>query len=99
MYYPGEIRSPGLELMLILMRVAIIIGAFFLVAGVGLVLNIPVVISGTVAGLIAFTLFTGGLFEVITYRCPSCGQAIRTIRGYGSYRCSRCGKESYIEGF
>lgn len=99
MYYPGEIRSPGLELMLILMRIAIIVGAFLLVAGVGMVLNVPVVISGTVAGLISFTLFASGLFEVITFRCPSCGQTIRTIRDFGSYRCSNCGKESYIAGF
>lgn len=98
MYYPGEIRTPGLELILILLRVVYFAGMLFLIAGLGVALQAPAVITGVVAGIAAWMLLSSGLFEVTTYRCPNCGHIKRTVKNFGSYRCSSCGQESYIQG-
>ncbi|NHM25909.1 transposase [Desulfofundulus sp. TPOSR] len=98
MYHPGEIKTPGLELLLVFLRLLYFVGAMLLVAGIGVILQAPAVVTGVVAGITAYILLSSGLFEVITYRCSHCGNVKRTIKDFGSYRCSNCGQESYIKG-
>ncbi|MBE3586998.1 MAG: hypothetical protein IMW93_00305 [Thermoanaerobacteraceae bacterium] len=98
MYHPGEIKTPGLELLLVLLRLFIFAGTLFLVAGIGIIVHSPAVVTGVVAGIAAFTLLVSGIFEVVNYRCPHCGYTTRTIKGFGSYRCPRCQQSSYITG-
>ncbi|OAT83590.1 hypothetical protein [Desulfotomaculum copahuensis] len=97
MYHPGEIKTPGLELMLILIRLIIFAAVVFIVSGVGMLAHIPPVITGTAAGIAAFALLLGGLYEVVDFRCPHCGTVTRVIKNFGSFRCPACGQASYIE--
>ncbi|MDQ0286862.1 putative membrane-anchored protein [Desulfofundulus luciae] len=98
MYHPGEIKTPGLELLLVFLRLLYFTGTILLVAGIGVVLQAPAVVTGVMAGIAACILLSSGLFEVITYRCPHCGNVTRTIKDFGSYRCSHCQQASYIRG-
>ncbi|MGB9803279.1 hypothetical protein [Desulfofundulus sp.] len=98
MYHPGEIKTPGLELLLVFLRLLYFVAAMLLVAGTGTVLRIPAAVTGVIAGVAAYILLSSGLFEVTTHRCPYCGNVTRTIKDFGSYRCSNCGQESYIKG-
>lgn len=97
MYHPGEVKTPGLELMLVLIRLIVFAGVIFIVAGVGMLAHIPPVITGTAAGVGAFALLVGGLYEVGDYRCPHCGFTTRVVKNFGSFRCPACGRPSYIK--
>ena len=50
MYYPGEIKTPGLELMLVLVRVVYFAALVLITAGAGMVAGLPPVVSGTIGG-------------------------------------------------
>jgi len=97
MYYNGELRSPGLELMLILVRILAILAVLIIGAGAGMVAGLPPIVSGVLSGIFTFYFFIRGpLFEVINYKCPGCGNSIRTLSEFGSYNCSNCGTSSVI---
>lgn len=97
MYHPGEIRTPGLELMLLLVRAVIFGGVIFIITGVLSVIGVPGFITGGLAGLAAFAVLVGGsFFEVIDFRCPYCDHTARVLKDFGSYRCPSCGGASHI---
>lgn len=96
-YHNGQINNPGLELVLILVRVVAFVALIFIAFGTGMVAGLPPVLSGSVAGLFAAGLLVKGSFlEVISYRCPHCGAETKTIRNFGSYLCSGCGATSTV---
>ncbi|GBF34066.1 hypothetical protein DCCM_3178 [Desulfocucumis palustris] len=96
-YHSGEIKNPGLELMLVLVRLIGFAALIFITAGAGIAAGLPHVVSGTVAGLFAVGLLVSGSFlEVISYKCPNCGTVTKSIKNYGSYQCPVCGTKSFI---
>lgn len=96
-YHNGQINSPGLELVLVLVRVIAFAALIFIALGTGMAAGLPPVVSGTVAGLFAAGLMLKGSFlEVISFRCPHCGATTKSIRNFGSYRCSNCGETSIV---
>ncbi len=97
-YHSGEVRNPGFELMLVLIRVIIFAIIVLVTGGISMAAGIPAYVGGTVAGVFVFAFFGFRPFlEVVDYTCPHCGNKIRTVKSYGSYRCSNCGGESVIE--
>jgi hypothetical protein len=97
-YHSGEIKNPGLELTLDLLRVLIFALIVFVAGGVGTAVGLPPFVGGTLAGIFLFFLFGfRPFFEVINYTCPHCGNKIRTVKNYGAYLCSNCGGESRID--
>lgn len=99
MAFPGEVRTNNQELGLMLVRFLIFVGTLLLIAGVGLLLNLPAIIFGVLAGLAAFGLIVGGsLFEVVPVACPSCGHNMKVVKNIGSFRCSQCEQGMYIYG-
>ncbi|MFZ5597291.1 MAG: hypothetical protein ACOY31_09810 [Bacillota bacterium] len=96
-YHAGEIKNPGLELVLILFRIAIIVFIVSVASGVGIAAGLPPFVGGIVGGLFTVIFFCGRpFFEVINYNCPHCGNQTRVIKNFGSFRCANCGKESVI---
>lgn len=97
-YHSGEIKNSGLELMLVLVRALIFVFIIVVTGGVGMAAGLSPFVGGTLAGLFVFAFFGfRPFFEVINYTCPHCGNKIRTIKNYGSYRCSNCGGESTVQ--
>ncbi|MFZ5590722.1 MAG: zinc finger domain-containing protein [Bacillota bacterium] len=98
MYYPGEIKTPGLELMLVLVRVIYFVALVLTTAGAGMVAGLPPVVSGTIGGLFGFFLLAcGHLFEVVNVTCPHCGHRTRSLRDYGSFLCPNCQQVSIVK--
>ncbi len=96
-YHTGEIKNPGLELMLVLVRVIGFVAIVLIAAGAGMVAGLPPVASGTIAGVFAAGLMISGSFlEVISFKCPNCGTVTKTMKNFGSYDCPVCGTESVI---
>lgn len=96
-YHTGEIKNPGIELMLVLIRLLGFVTLVVIAAGVGVVAGLPPVASGTIAGVFAAGLMISGSFlEVIRFKCPNCGTVTKTIKNFGSYKCPVCGTESII---
>lgn len=97
-YHSGEIKNPGLELMLVLLRALIFAFVMVVAVGAGSAAGLPAFVGGTLAGVFILVFFGfRPFFEVVNYTCPHCGDRIRTIKNYGSYRCSNCGGESRID--
>ncbi len=97
-YHSGEIKNPGFELMLLVLRALIFVFIVVVAAGITIAAGLPAFVGGSLAGVFVFAFFIfRPFFEVINYSCPHCGNKIRTIKNYGSYRCSDCGGESRID--
>ncbi|MHB8158769.1 MAG: hypothetical protein ACYDEQ_15520, partial [Desulfocucumaceae bacterium] len=97
-YHSGEIKNPGLELMLILIRILIFAIVVVATGAVGVAAGLPAFVGGIAGGLVIFALFaTRPFFEVINYSCPNCGNQARVVKNFGAYRCSNCSHESRIE--
>lgn len=98
-YHNGEIKNPGLELMLVLIRSVFFLLIVFVAGAAGVAAGLPAFVGGLAGGVAILCLFCCRPFiEVIDYKCPHCGNEIRTIKNFGAYRCSNCGQESRIEG-
>jgi len=96
-YHPGEIKNPGLEMMLVLVRALIFVCIVIVAGAVGLAAGLPAFVGGTAGGLFIFALFCSRPFlEVTDYKCPDCGNKTRVIKNFGAYRCSNCGQENRI---
>ena len=97
-YNSGEVKNPGFELMLVMVRVLIFVFVVVVTGAVGTAAGLPAFVGGTLGGLFVFFFFGfRPFFEVINYACPHCGNKIRTVKNFGSYRCSNCGGESVVE--
>lgn len=97
-YHSGEIKNSGLELMLVLIRAFIFALIIIVAGGAGVAAGLPAFAGGTLAGIFVFVFFGfRPFFEVIDYTCPHCGNKIRTVKNYGSYRCSNCCGESRVQ--
>ena len=96
-YNAGDVKNPGLELMLVMYRALVFILVVVVAGGAGVAAGLPSFVSGTLAGVFVLVLFgSRPFFEVVQYTCPHCGNRIKTIKNFGSYRCSNCGGESRI---
>ncbi|MCL6610006.1 MAG: transposase [Peptococcaceae bacterium] len=84
--------------MLDLFRALFFVFIVAVAGGAGSAAGLPAFVGGTLAGVFIFIFFGfRPFFEVTDYTCPHCGNKIRTIKNFGSYRCSNCGGESRIE--
>lgn len=98
-YNAGEIKNPGLELMLVLVRALIFLVVVFVAGSVGMAAGLPAFVGGIVGGLAVLCLFCcRPFFEVIDYKCPHCGYETRSLKNFGSFKCSNCQQESRIIG-
>lgn len=98
MSHPGEVKTTGFELMLMLVRVLIFAGVVVLISGLALLLQLPAGIAGGLAGLVGFGLLMGlPLFEPDVFACPHCGAKTRAVENFGTYRCSTCAQEFTIQ--
>ncbi|MFZ5644296.1 MAG: hypothetical protein ACOY46_11965 [Bacillota bacterium] len=97
-YHNGEVKNEGLELMLVLIRTLIFAAVVIVAGSAGYAAGLPAFVGGIVGGVAVLSLFCCRPFlEVINYKCPNCSNEIRTIKNFGSYRCSNCGQESKVE--
>ncbi|MFZ5648015.1 MAG: hypothetical protein ACOY30_10400 [Bacillota bacterium] len=98
-YHTGEVKNPGFELMLVLIRSIIFVCVVITAGAVGMAAGLPAFVGGLGGGIVILALFCCRPFlEVIDYTCPHCGNKTRSIKNFGSYRCSNCGQDSRIEG-
>ena len=96
-YHTGEIKNPGFELMLVLLRVIGFAAFVIIAAGIGVAAGLPPVAGGAIAGVLAAGLMISGSFlEVINFKCPGCGTVTKTMKNFGSYKCPVCSTESFI---
>lgn len=96
-YHSGEVRNPGFESMLILVRVFIFLFVVVVAGAAGTAAGLPAFAGGTLGALAVLAFFVcRPFFEVVNYTCPHCGNQVRTIKNFGAYRCSSCGGESRI---
>lgn len=99
MYHTGEVNTKSFEIMLGVVRVAILFVWMFVFIGVGLLLGLIPPLAGLLGGIAGVCLFlTYPILEVNAVSCPSCKTRVTTMKRIGSYRCSNCGKEIYIDG-
>ncbi|WP_066636726.1 hypothetical protein [Desulfolucanica intricata] len=100
MAHTGEVGTRGFRCALSVMRVLVVAGIVLVCAGVGLLLALPVAITGLIAGIAVAALLVSGkpLFEEVTVKCPSCSKDIVTIKDFGSYQCSNCRQGLRING-
>lgn len=98
-YHTGEVKNPGFELMLVLIRSIIFVFVVITAGAAGTAAGLPAFAGGLAGGFAILALFCCRPFlEVIDYKCPHCGYKTRSIKNFGSYSCSNCGQESRIEG-
>lgn len=96
-YHNGEVKNDGLELMLVLIRLLIFVFVVITAGAAGAAAGLPAFVGGIAGGAAVLAMFCCRPFlEVIEYKCPHCGNKIRTIKDFGSYQCSNCGEQSRI---
>lgn len=98
MGHPGEVKTTGFELMLILVRILIFAGIVVLISEIGLVFRLPPGVAGGLAGLAGFGLLMWlPLFEISPAACPHCGAATRAVENFGTYQCAACGRRFTVQ--
>lgn len=98
MSHPGEVKTTGFELMLMLIRVLIFGGVIVLISGLALLLQLPAGVAGGLAGLVGFGLLMWlPSFAPDAFECPHCGTKTRVVENFGTYRCSTCGQEFTVQ--
>ncbi len=96
-YHNGEVKNPGLEMMLVLVRVLIFVFVVIVSGAIGFAAGLPAFVGGTAGALVIFAIFSCRPFmEVMDYTCPGCGNKTRVIKNFGAYKCSNCGHENRI---
>lgn len=96
-YHTGEVKNPGLELTLDILRALFFLIIVFVAGAVGVAAGLPAFVGGLAGGIAILCLFCCRPFlEVVNYKCPHCGNETRTIKNFGAYRCSNCGQESRV---
>lgn len=96
-YHTGEIKNKGLLTMISIIQILayLLLGAI-LSATLALV-GIPFVVGGTLGGLVVVGLFISrSFFETVIHTCPHCQNQVRSLRDFGHYECSVCGKSSEV---
>lgn len=94
----GEVKTTGLELMLILIRVLIFSAIVVLVSAIGLLLRLPPGVAGGLAGAAGFAILVWlPLFEVTVVECPHCKAHSRAVENLGTYRCPSCAQYFTVE--
>jgi len=94
---PGEVRTNNQELGLMLVRFVVFVCTLLIIAGAGLLVNLPGAIAGALAGLAAFGIIVGcSMFDVVPVVCPRCGRQSNVVKNTGSYRCPECEQAMYV---